>query len=374
MDWELMLIMPDLQLSSAVDVEYMAIAPYEDERVQSIIADSAEAKKLLTGFSDYKGDSVEPPALILRKDAPDSTKSLEAAVALRNTLALSTVLYSTDGNFAPVYSDSFDFYPVRPASSKGFFISNPALLSHIGPDTPFTGITNPAIPSSTPLLPNSGLDVFIYHPLLHFWQQRFVSPGKDSLFSRTLFRSLQVAYHASSSPVKNQSSIHDFGISAAHWINALEILAHPHSDEGVNKWKVIRLVGSYRWQNWKLNANWYKIGDSKGTIIQRVCHRLYSARNDFIHGNKVNAVDLRSLPYRPQAPSLPRLAPVIYRTALFQYLMNEIDEAALRTLVAGETPPFPADSTPNYYQLKRLIVEDNYETRLLRVIDPDHDD
>ena len=87
MEWELIFVMPNLNIESSCDCEFISIVPFEDERLQRILSSVKSAKILLSNFRTETGKKVRPCALILREEAPTSVRNINAIVSFRNSLA-----------------------------------------------------------------------------------------------------------------------------------------------------------------------------------------------------------------------------------------------------------------------------------------------
>lgn len=220
--WELIFIIPNLRLENSFEDEYIAIVPYDDERLQNLISQDETVATILTNFKTESEERVDPSALILRSDTPKTIKTSEAIVAFRNTLAISCLLHSNSlilarrNVFEPTYSDHFDFYPITLAKGGGLIISSPATMAIWPKPDKFCGQTYPHIPNFDLL--KAKPDKFLAEKLVKLWKKRFVSPAKDSWNTRLLFRSLEVAYQALITPVRNNSSIYEYGTNLALWV------------------------------------------------------------------------------------------------------------------------------------------------------------
>ncbi len=69
----------------------MAIVPCTDERLKSYEAKHPQFKQFLQQFTDPFGARVSPGVLLLRSDAPETFKSIEAVSSFRDLLALSVI-------------------------------------------------------------------------------------------------------------------------------------------------------------------------------------------------------------------------------------------------------------------------------------------
>jgi hypothetical protein len=150
-----------------------------------------------------------------------------------------------------------------------------------------------------------------------------------------VFRALEIAYLAASSPSKLAGAHNEWGISVALWVSAIEVLTFaatnpPHASRG----NAHALLGEYRWSahehgQWRnldrarFTMSWRR--DKKpvrGNTVQHVCELMYDARNAYLHGNRVDGTLLR--PWRRRrGPALPAIAPVVFRTALVAYLQRQ---------------------------------------------------
>ena len=333
-EWVLIFVLPNLILKEPFETDYMAIIPYNDKRLKFIRLNNPAAKKLLTNFKTIAGKRIKPPALLWRKDAPKTVQRNEAVVALRNSLAISCLLYccsvsvNADNVFGPVFSDFFDFYPVTIGKRGGFHISSPALEAY-GPSLDkFYGSIYPHLPYND--FHKAWIDKVMVEKIVKKWNERFVSPAKDTWDSRLLFRSLEMAYQAMVTPFRNNSTLYDYGTNLALWVSAFEILVHEKPGDSVGWKQVIELLGKYKWGPTQLRSKWYTIHEDKkqkkikGNLVQKLYMELYYARNAFLHGNQVKSKHLFPF-HNEKRPQLAVLAPSIYWTALSVFLPSNDD-------------------------------------------------
>lgn len=330
--WALICALPNLTLREPVEAPYVALVPYSDNRVQTLLAGSLSAKRLLDCFVDQSGRRVVPSALLMRGDAPAKVRTADALIAFRNSAALSAVLMGWASVRAggspmnPLWSDVFDFHPATPGKDGSLVIHTAAQLAYVSPDAPYMGMTSPHTGSM--FIPAT-FDRPLLCSLLRAWERRFLRPGLDDWDSRRLFRSLQVAYQAVSVPIKNEGSLYEWGVVVGLWVSALEVLAHPRDkDQKVQQTHVMDLLGRITWADSRLNAHRYVARLSKNrrikvNLVQRLYKELYDARNAFLHGNPVTKRRLVPLG-RQHAPFLVQLAPVIYGAALMAYFDSSV--------------------------------------------------
>jgi hypothetical protein len=112
--WEIIFLLPNLELSEPVGNDQIAIVPSSDQRVVDIVATSLVAKSLVENFQDQFGKRANPAVLLIRKNAPSYTNDIDAIVCFRNIFALSIIVkgheYRLTSTFVtyPLYSDFFD--------------------------------------------------------------------------------------------------------------------------------------------------------------------------------------------------------------------------------------------------------------------------
>lgn len=316
--------------------EWIAIAPQHDPRVQAA-ASNPIVKQLLDGFRDERGKQLRPAVLIAAKNAPLQDKR-ETIVAFRNAVALSIVLrnraawiaYGNHGD--PNWSDYCDLHPTVPGV-HGLVSLSPALTSLHSPTTPFVAEPSPYVSHSVTQLRK---DSFLYRRLGTEWRRTYRTPPKVGQYRRALFRSLELAYLAAATPTKNGASVHEWGTQMALWVSAMEVLAwadHRRSSASA----VLDLLGEVTWSDHegvgarRYTWRWYRhrvVQRRRVNAVQKAYTLLYKARNDFMHGNHIRSTSLRPFGASTDVPSLPAIAPIIYRTALKAYLQRTSSRAA----------------------------------------------
>jgi hypothetical protein len=110
---------------------------------------------------------------------------------------------------------------------------------------------------------------------------------------KALFRSLNMANEAGRIPALAAGVFYDAGRSLALWVSAYEILAHPGGTGQSNFGTVCALLESVKWLDPKLAAATYAIPGKQPQTKQLatwICKRVYDLRNDFLHGNDVEAL------------------------------------------------------------------------------------
>jgi hypothetical protein len=141
-----------------------------------------------------------------------------------------------------------------------------------------------------------------------------------------LFRSLNMAYHASLLPSGSEATFYDAGRLVSLWVSAFEILVHPGGTGRADRDKVIELLEKTPWQNPIARRRSYAIGGkakAKRTLASRLYQSLYERRNDFLHGNPVARGDLT---VRTSNRSILDYAAPLYRLALTAFLHLSYDQ------------------------------------------------
>lgn len=320
-DWRFEFALPNLVLNRAFEFPFMAIVPCGDPRVTDICKSSDMVNRFLRSFINHRGDNIETCALISHVDIPTEI-DITGLTAFRNAFAVSVLVKSwasmrIDEYAAPpdyTWADSFDFYPSTVRDERVVTIV-PGMKSISSKEyNKFIGMASPHLHRPYPM--NSLIyDEILYQATRIAWKKIYVEKSESKEFI-ALFRSLEMAYLALSSPNKNQASIFDHGSSIGQWVSAMEILVHPINDYANEKY-VLDLLEEYEWASWQLNLKKYDVGNRKVNLISLIYHYLNKARNDFLHGNKITDNALK--PFGENKPSIFVLAPVVYRTLLYEY-------------------------------------------------------
>jgi len=246
-NWQILFLLPNLRLSKAIGNDRIAIAPHIDQRIVDIVSTCSVAKCLVENFEDQFGGKVNPALLLIRDNAPDFIRNIETIVGFRNIFALSIIIegheHSLTSTFVahPLYSDYFDFYPVTISRNNDRLkIDSPSVLGVNDKAQDFKGQTAPGL--ADPGIASPANDLFVQ--LEKVWRRRFISRRLGEWQTRALFRSLEMAYHATAMPLKNHSTLYDFGTSASLWVSAFEILSHPRKGKA-DLLSVLNLLGKY---------------------------------------------------------------------------------------------------------------------------------
>jgi len=325
--WTIFFVLPNIQVGEPIGNDWISIAPHDDSRVRENISNNPFARALAETFEDQFGRKVIPSFLILPDNIPDKLRDVEAIVGFRNVFALSTIIrgheHSLTSKFAayPLYSDYFDFYPITISKDNdGFITRSPSVLGFDDEYEKFRGQTLPSLAGHRSV--SADTDTSLFNLLLKTWERRFLR-GRISEWSTTaLFRSLEMAYQASTMPFNNHSTIYDYGSSASLWVSALEILSHPRKGKA-DLLSVLHLLDHFDWRDKAIRRRMYKVTyKGKGyrvSLPERLYKELYDTRNEFLHGNPVTPNRLH--PFRDKRrPVITRFAPLLYKVALLSFL------------------------------------------------------
>ncbi len=356
----------------SLESDTVAIVSMHDARVQEAIARDPNVGRLFDAFVDTSLKKLHPSVLIVREDSA-FTREGEGLVAFRNCVALGVVLHSRAAwakgrdHIAGGWSDYFDFHPLQPRAN-GLISDSPAQLAILTERATHQAMPSPYVSATTvrTLFP----DRFLRFTLGAEWRRYYENPTERTKYGRALFRSLEIAYMASASPIKNGGSVYEWGVQLALWVSAIEVLVSALNGRA-NQWLALDLLGEYDWgvyrpslrnldrtillgrENLKtrhagrtkraipgliLHAVQFlrrlglpRAGERKArqvNVIQDACHLLYNARHKFLHGDKVGEKVLwpwgrEERADGEQPASIATVAPVVYRIALHAFLSRK---------------------------------------------------
>lgn len=331
--WTIFFVLPDIRVRDPIGNDRISIAPYDDPRVKESVSSSPYARALAENFRDQFGRAVIPSFLIVADNIPERVRNVDAIVAFRNIFALSAITrgheHSLVNKFVayPLYSDSFDLYPITLSKDNdGFLTRSPSVLGFDDEYKKFRGQTNPSLAGQASVTTET--DTGLFNLLLKPWEKRFLRGESRDWSTTALFRSLEMAYQASTLPFKNHSTIYDYGSSASLWVSALEILSHPRKGKA-DLLSVLNLMGKFNWNDKTVRKRVYKVShrqrDYRVNLPQRLYKELYDTRNEFLHGNRITTNRLHPF-RRKDVPAITRFAPLLYKVALLCYLERYKDK------------------------------------------------
>jgi hypothetical protein len=205
--WTPVWAMPNVTLlGETVETSNAALVTIIDARLGTIANRNPTLKTFLRAFRDEFGERVIPTIGMIREDAPESVRTVDAFGGFRDAVCVSAILVGqsvslTSKRSKPVgilYSDAFDVYPWFPSAHFD---------KHVGAVTPmlhgFHEVSK-LQPQFAPALGHRSLSTnHIDRPLLQAllarWENYFAA-GNETVDNRRLFRSLEMARTASKSP------------------------------------------------------------------------------------------------------------------------------------------------------------------------------
>jgi hypothetical protein len=346
MPWEMVVVLPNIQVQGAIEANYAALVGPQDERVRSLCGALPVLGTFLASFVDDFGRSKVPAVLLFNNGAPAPYR--RSISGFRDAIALSSIPYqraiaiSYDrAAWAPVFANSFDFCPWMVRDDGKWMYSFTPAVSSIDEPTDFKGRTS----SEVPHLYLDQLDQPLLSALLPRWERRFAvdSPPWEDL---ALFRSLNMAFEASRTPFITGGTNYDIGRLVALWVSAFEILAHPGEEQQVNLGRVLGMLAGKREPG---SVRPQDRDDRK--LRQRIYTDLHEARNDYLHGNPVDDARLVKAPW-----NLTHYAAPLYRMMLSEFL-------GMETAIA-DAPPQGRSEEETGREIARYIHRNGY----LRVI------
>ncbi len=316
-------ILPNISVYEAIDGEVIALVPPTDPRIQTYCVTHSAFTTFLSRFTDAFRVPIDPAVLIVREDALAKIGHFEALASFRDLLALSVIPYGRamsvvyPNSWRVRYSTSFWLYPWMLAKDGEDIVARTLAMTALHTVHEFHGQSSPELPHMC----LSDLDSPLLESLLLRWERTYLGK-RQRWVDRALFRSLNMAMQAAQLP---DVTLYDLGRSAALWVSAFEILAHPRTeDTGLRS--VYSLFEKVAYQDRNVRRSQYCAyagrRKSKGPVVRRplpcwLYGRLYEARNKFLHGSPVHA----ALLHPPSSTaSLFWLAAPLYRLALTGFL------------------------------------------------------
>jgi hypothetical protein len=341
-DWIFISVFHNLSISKRVESKYVIITSHDDHLTQAIRDRSPAFSQFVDNFKDQFGRPFAPSLFFLHKNVkPD----LEAIISFRNLFTISSIVQSwekflcLDAQSTQLdyykFSNYFDLYAYSLSKNEKNIIANTPFFGNLDEPDKFQGQCSPEIAKAYPT--SNFYDSVLFKALSKEWEKYFVSRKRKEWKSRSLFRSLEMAFRATGIPFENKGTIHDYGANIALWISAFEILVHPENGN-INIVKVLDFLGNIHFKTKELNYKKYRRRKDKNkneqlNLIQKTYFEMYNARNQFLHGNPVKSSDLfpgQNSKYN----SFTAIAPVLYKCALYHFLgLLELDSNKLTDII-----------------------------------------
>jgi hypothetical protein len=316
----------NLSIDKPIGNEYIAIVPASDDRAEKIIDKYPTLHSFINNFTNQHNHKYYPNILMVNDKASKSVFNIEAIAGFRNIIAICSIVNALADSLvskvpfsSAIYSNYFDFYPIYPGKDYKYLLTDSPAVKGLDTSSGFNGQSSPDLFAP---IKSIRYDEEILLKLLNMWEQRYVQERK-TWKARVLFRSLEMAYQASSLPFKNLATIYDYGSLISLWVSAFEILVHPGKIGRANLTKVIDLLDyDFTYSN-NLKKRIYSISISKKikkvTLVQKIYYQIYTARNDFLHGNPVTMNNLFVF-NKNKRRLLNHYAPLLYEVALIKFL------------------------------------------------------
>lgn len=325
--WEAVAVLPNLALANPIECEFLALAPWSDNRVRALCDGNANLKTFLGRFTDAFRRRIFPSVILARADAPRTVMNTEAIAGFRDAIAVSVTsrgraleLQYPKRVIAVKFSDAFSFYPWMLARDHQHLILRTPSMLALDAIEDFRGQSFPE--SAIREVHINDIDWPLLNELLDRWKKRF-SSSRASWHDRALFRSLNMANQASRAPAGIDATLFDYGRATALWVSAFEILAHPGGNGKSQLSTVYDVLEAAPWHSKALRTRLYKAQWVPKSQLKRripaswLYGLIYKARNDFLHGNPVTGKGL-SVP-RTRAGLFVCASP-LYRMALTSFL------------------------------------------------------
>ncbi|HOY77924.1 MAG TPA: hypothetical protein PLN33_08965 [Hyphomonadaceae bacterium] len=329
--WTPYFVLPNVQLSDAIECDIAAIAPANDQRVAALKRQHPMFRRFLNRFADNFGEKFEPAALILDMNAARSFQTIDALAGFRDVVAISTVTQSRAQQIVQprglrvCFGEAFALYPWMLDRNYEDLIGNTPAILGTHEVASFRGQSSPALPRHS--LRPSEIDGPLFEALVAGWKRQF-SSAAPVWADTVLMRSLNMAYNATLLPAGTDTTLYDVGRIISLWVSAFEILVHPGGTGQANRDRVFDLIEKTPWVAKASAALSYDTGGKvkvKRTAASWLYQKLLDRRNDFLHGNPVDRASLiLEIPKR----SLFEFAAPLYRLALTSFLCLKLGTPA----------------------------------------------
>lgn len=330
-EWRAVAVLPNIELTSALESGYAAMVPRNDPRVRDLTQSEQRLQEFLDRFTDTFGQCLSPTVLIVRADAPDSTFQVESITSFRDSISLATISFNRAKRLLYprrdriTFSDAFWLYPwMLDRRGQALVGRTPAMLGYHSVDA-FHGQSSPGVPIHK--LAKHEIDLPILGTVFERWRAHYTTVKREWR-DVALFRSLNMANQASLMPAEVEINLYDVGRSIALWVSAFEILAHPgESKTGPDI--VYDLLAQIDWLRPHCREKRYKAytRGNRPTIRRNLAcwlyGELYRRRNDFLHGNPVKVKDLM---LKRSGRNLFQYTGPLYRMALASFLRLDFSQ------------------------------------------------
>jgi hypothetical protein len=255
---------------------------------------------------------------------PEGYKSTEALAGFRDALALSVVPYvqarilAHESQFKVRFTNWFSIYPWMIDKNYQYVVMRSSAVMGLHETKLLDAQTYPGLCQE--IIGSGDIDQTLHKELMVRFKRRFTTE-KPAWGDIALFRSLNTANAAGQLPSHGDSTPYDVGRAISLWVSAFEILAHPEEGHS-GLLQVYELLEKATWHSIACREARHPCMAPAHARRARILacaiySRLNTARNDYLHGNKVSDVQLVIMPSRRL---LLDYAPVLYRMALTAFL------------------------------------------------------
>lgn len=317
--WDLLFFLPnvDIPVPTPFDGGMIRLCAGRDPILRQLHPSpgNTRAARMLHQFRTQFGQRYMPACLIVHHESPSPSRDAQTLRSFRNVCTISTILPAYQrGQWQPAFSDHFDIYPLA-AGRSGWIVTNDAIVRGLHQPRGFSGQPSPLIqtPGNYTCQPSDRLFV----RLRDAWRLCYLRKRRRRELVR-LFRSIEIALHASRFPTDSLLSVHDAGLRLVLWVSAFEILLHPGRGR-IGLPAVLAFLRNLRWNDQRLAHKRYPVRYAgtppRVSLPEAIYYDLYMARNDFTHGNEV---PIKRLWFRGsrRLAQLRQLAPLLYGKVL----------------------------------------------------------
>lgn len=354
-DWIPMFALPNIHVTDPVEIDHLALVYAEDKRVKSLADKHANFKAYLDQFSTEFEDKLRPSLLIWNESGPEAYRTTEALAAFRDALALSVVPYfqarilARETQLKMRFTNWFSIYPWMIDKNFEYVVMRSSAVMGLHEAKLLRAQTYPGL--NQEVINARDIDQTLHKDLMSRFKRRFATE-KPEWNEIKLFRSLNMANIAAQLPSNGDFTPYDSGRAVALWASAFEILAHLGEGQSGHL-QVYELLEKVAWHSIAckearrpcmapLHARRPRI------LACAIYSRIHTARNDYVHGNRVSDVQLS---IEPSKRFLLHYAPVLYRMALTGFL----------DLRFKETAPNPKDKKAYEDYAGRLFGFEKYQ-------------
>jgi len=300
-DWTPIAVLPSVNIQTVkLGGPHIALLGSEDPRYRSLIEHSGDLRVFLSSITGSHGEGLHPGLLAVNREyigklPPEAVASFRDIIVASVVLGVRVEAALSVGSRGPFYSNSFDLYPWMIADEKDRVRAiSPAIVA-LHKLQGFRGIACPALPTHT--VEDQHVHESLFVALYNRWQMRYIE-ARDDWDHRAVLRSLNMAAAAMQLPVTSVAeTMYDWGRVLSLWVSAFEILVHPGEKERADRDKVLALLSSINWWRQKMTETCHPIAFGKHTedrtLAEWLYNRLYNLRNDYLHGNPVEASGFR---------------------------------------------------------------------------------